>query len=60
MVLWTALVTRLVFRKARQVGYWAKAEMDRDQIALIAPTLADRIPEDHSVRLFRELLGTYD
>jgi transposase len=42
------------------VSYWAKTEIDRDQIALISTTLSDRIPEDHSVRLFWELLGTYD
>lgn len=42
------------------MSYWAKAEIDRDQIALIPTTLSDRIPEDHSVRLFWELLGTYD
>jgi transposase len=42
------------------MGYWAKAVMARDQIALIPTTLSDRIGEDHSVRLFWELLGTYD
>ena len=42
------------------MGYWARAEIDRDQIALIPTRLADRIPEDHSVRLFWELLSTYD
>lgn len=42
------------------MSYWAKAEVARDQIALIATTLSDRIPENHTVRLFWELLGTYD
>ena len=42
------------------MSYWAKAAIDRDQIALIPTTLSDRIPEDHSVRLFWELIGTYD
>jgi transposase len=42
------------------MSYWAKADIDRDQIALIPTTLSDRIPEDHSVRLFWELLSTYD
>jgi transposase len=42
------------------MDYWARAEIDRDQIALIPTTLSDRIPEDHSVRLFWELLSTYD
>lgn len=41
------------------MSYWARAEIDRDQIALIPTTLSDRIPEDHSVRLFWELLETY-
>lgn len=42
------------------MAYWAKAAMDRDQIALISTTLADRIPEDHPVRLLWDLLSTYD
>lgn len=42
------------------MSYWAQAAIDRDQIALIPTTLSDRIPEDHSVRLFWELLSTYD
>jgi len=42
------------------MSYWAQAEIDRDQIVLIQTTLSDRIPEDHAVRLFWELLGTYD
>ena len=42
------------------MGYWSKPEMDRDQMVLISTTLSDRIPEDHSVRLFWELLETYD
>ncbi len=41
------------------MSYWAKSAIDRDQIALIPTTLSDRIPEDHSVRLFWELLSTY-
>lgn len=42
------------------MSYWAKAAIDRDQIALIPTTLSDRIPEDHSVRLFWELISSYD
>ncbi|HUW84444.1 MAG TPA: transposase [Phycisphaerae bacterium] len=42
------------------MGYWSKPEMDRDQMVLISTTLSERIPEDHSVRLFWELLETYD
>jgi hypothetical protein len=40
--------------------YWSKPQMDRDQMVLISTTLSERIPEDHSVRLFWELLETYD
>lgn len=42
------------------MSYWAAAECERDQLVLIATTLGDRIPEDHAVRLFWELLATYD
>lgn len=42
------------------MSYWAESEIARDQIALFPTTLSDRIPEDHSVRLFWELLETYD
>lgn len=42
------------------MSYWAESEIGRDQIALFPTTLSDRIPEDHSVRLFWELLETYD
>lgn len=34
--------------------------MARDQMVLIATTLNDRIPEDHPVRLFAEILADYD
>ena len=40
------------------MSYWAESEIARDQIALFPTTLSDRIPEDHSVRLFWELLET--
>ena len=42
------------------MSYWAESEIARDQIALFPTTLSDRIPEDHSVRRFWELLETYD
>lgn len=42
------------------MSYWAKPALDRDQLVLIETTLSDRIPEDHTVRLFLELLDTYD
>jgi transposase len=42
------------------VGYWSEAPLPRDQIVLIATTLGDRIPEDHPVRLFYEILASVD
>jgi hypothetical protein len=42
------------------VGYWDEAPLPRDQILLIPMTLGDRIPGDHSVRLFEEILGSLD
>ena len=42
------------------MDYWAKAPMDRNQIALFAPTLDSWIPEDHPVRLFDEILSRLD
>jgi transposase len=42
------------------MDYWAKAPMDRNQIALFSPTLDCWIPEDHPVRLFDEILSRLD
>jgi transposase len=42
------------------MSYWAKPPMDRSQIVLFAPTLDSMIPEDHSVRLFEEILSRMD
>jgi transposase len=42
------------------MSYWAKAPMAREQLVLIATTLDDRISEDHSVRLYAELLDGFD
>jgi len=42
------------------MGYWAKAPQAREQLVLIATTLDDRIPEDHVVRIFAEILAGYD
>ena len=42
------------------MDYWAKAPMDRNQIALFSPTLDSWIPEDHPVRLFDEILSRID
>lgn len=42
------------------MAYWAKAPVPREQIVLIATTLDDRIPDDHVVRVFAEILSGYD
>jgi len=42
------------------VSYWNEAPLPRDQIVLIATTLGDRIPDDHPVRLFQEILASVD
>ena len=42
------------------MGYWDEAPIPRDQIVLIATTLGDRIPDDHPVRLYQEILAGMD
>jgi len=42
------------------VGCWDEAPVPRDQILLIPMTLGDRIPDDHPVRLFYEILASLD
>lgn len=42
------------------IDYWAEAPMQREQIALFAPTLESAIAEDDPVRLFDEVLGGID
>lgn len=42
------------------MGYWAKAPLPREQMVLIATTLDDRIPDDHMVRIFAEILAGHD
>ena len=39
---------------------WAKAPMDRHQVAMFSPTLDAMISEDHPVRLFEEILSRED
>jgi transposase len=39
---------------------WAQSVRGRDQIVLFAPTLQGAISEDHSVRLFDEVIGKLD
>ena len=39
---------------------WSQAPLPRDQILLFRETLGDRIPQDHTVRLFWEILDGLD
>ncbi len=39
---------------------WNQAPLPRDQILLFRETLDDRIPENHTVRLFAEILDGLD
>lgn len=39
---------------------WNQAPQPRDQILLFRETLGDRIPDNHSVRLFAEILDQLD
>lgn len=42
------------------MAYWQKAPCQREQLVLFAPTLEDRIREDHPVRLLDEILAGVD
>lgn len=42
------------------MAYWSKAPIDREQIALFAPTLDSWVPPDHPVRVFDEVLSALD
>jgi transposase len=42
------------------MSHWAVAPIDRCQITLFAPTLDDTLADEHSVRLFDEVLGGID
>jgi transposase len=42
------------------MAYWSKAPIDREQIALFAPTLDSWIPPEHPVRIFDEVLSALD
>ena len=42
------------------MGRWDQSVRGRDQIVLFAPTLQDAISDDHSVRLFDEVIGKPD
>lgn len=40
--------------------HWAQPVCGRDQIVLFAPSLQDAVSQDHSVRLFDEVIGKLD
>jgi transposase len=42
------------------MSHWASAPLNRNQVALFAPTLDDNIAADHPVRLFDEVLRGID
>ncbi len=42
------------------MSYWQPPPWQRSQMVLFAPTLEERIPEDHPVRLLDEILAAYD
>jgi transposase len=46
--------------EARRMSGWNQAPFPRDQILLFRETLGDRIPENHTVRLFGEILDGLD
>jgi transposase len=46
--------------EAAGMSGWNQAPLPRDQILLFPETLGDRIPQDHSVRLFAEILDGLD
>ena len=46
--------------EARALSGWNQAPWPRDQILRFRETLGDRIPDNHSVRLFAEILDQLD
>ena len=42
--------------EAHAMSGWNQAPLPRDQILLFRETLGDRIPDNHSVRFFAEIL----
>jgi len=42
------------------MAHWATAPLDRNQITLFAPTLDQTVADEHSVRLFAEMLEALD
>ena len=39
------------------MDYWAQPRIDREQMPMFAPTLGDMVTDDHTVRMFDEILG---
>ena len=49
-----------VSKRQPKTNYWQDAPLPREQLALFADTLEQRIPEDHPVRILDELLSPLD
>jgi transposase len=47
-------------KRQPKTSYWQEAPLPRDQLALFADTLEQRIPEDHPVRILDEILSRLD
>jgi len=48
------------FKGGTRMNYWQPPRWHRPQLVIFSPTLEDRIPDDHPVRLLDEILGAYD
>jgi len=42
------------------MAYWAQPQIDREQMPMFAPTLGEMVSDDHTVRMFDEILGLVD
>ena len=42
------------------MDYWAQPRIDREQMAMFAPTLGDMVSDDHAVRMFAAILALVD
>ena len=42
------------------MDYWSQPRIDREQIPLFVPTLGDMVSENHTVRMFDEILAIVD
>ena len=42
------------------MDYWAQPRIDREQVPMFAPTLGEMVCDDHTVRMFDEILAIVD